>query len=153
MTTSAPAPKIRTRKSTRPAPLAVFAALGAVVVYLFTVNPTDSTPDAAGFCLWHAVTGIDGPTCGGTRMAWYLVHGDLVEAARHHLIALLTVPFLLYALIAWTAASLFGRALPTYRPGWRAYTSYGVVFLLYSTVLRNLPWAPFDWFYVPYLQS
>jgi hypothetical protein len=131
----------------------VFAILGAGVAYLLTVNPTDRRADAFGQCLWHELTGIDGPTCGGTRMAWYLLHGNFVEAARHHLIALLTVPVLLYALIAWTARSMFGITLPTYRPGWRTYTAYAVVFLVYSVVLRNLPWAPFDWFYVPYLQQ
>ncbi len=81
-----------------------------------------------------------------------LIHGNLVEAARHHLNALLTVPFLLYALVVWTARSVFGLVLPMYRPGWKFYTAYAVVFLTYSVVLRNLPWAPFDWFYVPYLQ-
>ncbi len=30
--------------------------------------------------------------------------------------------------------------------------SYGLAFLLlYAVVLRNLPWAPFSWFYVPNL--
>lgn len=34
------------------------------------------------------LTGINGPTCGGTRLVWYLLHGDLVQTARHHLVAL-----------------------------------------------------------------
>jgi hypothetical protein len=27
--------------------------------------------------------GIDGPGCVGTRMVWYLLHGNVVQAARH----------------------------------------------------------------------
>ncbi|MEH1127130.1 DUF2752 domain-containing protein [Micromonospora sp. CPCC 206061] len=60
--------------------------------------------DPAGRCLFHAVFGIAGPTCGITRTTWYLLHGNVVDAARMHLAALL---------------------------------------------LRNLPWEPFTWFFVP----
>jgi Protein of unknown function (DUF2752) len=36
-------------------------------------NPTDRIPDPTGPCTWHALFGIDGPGCGGTRMLWYLL--------------------------------------------------------------------------------
>lgn len=45
-------------------------------------------------------------------MVCYLLHGDLVQAARHHLVALIGVPFALYALLAWTVQVIFGRRLP-----------------------------------------
>jgi hypothetical protein len=122
----------------------------AATWYVLTYDPTDRTPDPTGPCTWHALFGIDGPGCGGTRMAWYLLHGDLVQAARNHLAALIFLPVAAYALIAWTAAA-FGRALPAPRiPRW-AWWAYGAFFLLYTVLLRNLPWPPFSWFYVPNL--
>lgn len=130
-------------------PLAVWAALGAVTAFVLTFNPADRVGDPTGPCLWHALTGIDGPTCGGTRMFWYLIHGNLVQAARHHLAALVGLIYGGYALIAWTSGWVFGRRLPLWRPSTRAWILYGAVFLLYSVVLRNLPWPPFTWFYVP----
>lgn len=133
----------------RHSPLAVWGFLGAVAAYVLIYDPTDTTGDPTGPCLWHALTGINGPTCGGTRMFYYLIHGDLVQAARHHLVALVGMLYGLYALIAWTTGWLSGKRLPLWRPSRRAVIIYIAVFLLYATVLRNLPWAPFEWFNVP----
>ena len=86
-------------------------------------------------------------------MFWYLLHGDVVEAARHHLVALAGVPFALYALVQWGLVSWFGLRLPPLRlPVW-AYVTYGVVWMLYAVVLRNVPWAPFTWFNIPQLTN
>ncbi|WP_435585936.1 hypothetical protein [Micromonospora aurantiaca (nom. illeg.)] len=84
-------------------------------------------------------------------MFYYLLRGDLVDAARHHLAALVAVPFLLYAGVRWAGSAWLGRQLPALRLAPRAYWAYGVAFLLYSTVLRNLPWPPFTWFGIPNL--
>jgi hypothetical protein len=114
-------------------------------------NPTDHIPDLTGPCTWHALFGTDGPGCGGTRMLWYLLHGNLGQAARHHLAALIAAPVALYGLVAWTVAATFGRQLPVIRmPRW-AWLAYLALCLLYAVVLRNLPWPPFAWFYVPNL--
>jgi hypothetical protein len=130
------------------APWAVWATLAAAIGFVLAFDPTDYTPDPTGPCTWHMLFGIDGPSCGGTRMVWYLLHGNLVQAARHHLAALLGTPVALYALIGWTAAATFGRRLPTPRiPRW-AWLAYAAFFLIYAVVLRNLPWEPFTWFYV-----
>nr|WP_227457514.1 DUF2752 domain-containing protein [Micromonospora purpureochromogenes] len=107
--------------------------------------------DPTGPYLWHLATGINGPTCGGTRMFYYLLHGNLVEAARHHLAALVAVPFLLYAFIQWSGRVWFGVALPALRFSRWVYVGYTVAWLVYAVVLRNLPWAPFSWFDIPNL--
>jgi hypothetical protein len=117
--------------------------------YVLTFNPTDRIADPTGPCTWHMLFGIDGPTCGITRMTWYLLHGDLVDAARMHLAALLLVPVGAYAYVCWVAGWIFGRRLPMFRITKSLAIGYAVFFLLYSTVLRNLPWPPFTWFYVP----
>jgi Protein of unknown function (DUF2752) len=131
-------------------PLAVWAMLGAAVAYVLANNPTDRSPDALGGCGWYAVFGTNGPTCGGTRMVWYLVHGDVVNAARSHLLALIGTPFVLYALAQWSAAWLFGLRLPPLRLKTWVFIAYVAVFVLYGAVLRNLP--GFEWFHLDYMQ-
>ena len=131
--------------------LSVVAGLAAAAAFVLRFNPTDRVTDPTGACTWHSLFGINGPGCGGTRMFWYLLHGDIIEAARHHLVALAGVPFALYALVQWGLASWLGLRLPPLRLPVPAYITYGVVWMLYAVVLRNLPWVPFTWFDIPQL--
>ena len=85
------------------APLAVLGCIGGAVGYTLISNPTDSAPDAPPTCVLKLTTGLDCPGCGGTRAAWYLLHGDLAAAARHHLLFVFAVPFIIYLYIAWAA--------------------------------------------------
>ena len=66
-------------------PLAAWAMLATAISYVLAFKPPDRQADALGGCGWYAMFGTNGPTCGGTRMVWYLLHGDLVNAARMHL--------------------------------------------------------------------
>jgi hypothetical protein len=133
------------------APLLVLAPFAAAVGWVERFDPTDGTPDPTGPCLWHAVTGLNGPSCGGTRMFYYLIHGDLIDAARFHLPALLAAPVLAYLWLRWTVDRVFGVRLPPLRLSKPVLIGYGVFFVVFSTVLRNLPFAPFHWFDVPNL--
>jgi hypothetical protein len=137
----------------RLATVGVLAGIGTAAAFVLRFNPTDRVADPTGPCLWHAATGINGPACGGTRMFYYLLHGDPVQAARHHLVALVAVPFLIYAFIGWAGRVWFGVRLPPLRLSRWMYVTYGVAWVLYSVVLRNLPWAPFTWFDIPNLDQ
>ena len=97
--------------------------------------------------------GIDGPTCGITRMTWYLLHADFIAAARIHLAAFVLVPVGAYLWLWWGAGSVLGKRLPLPRIGRRAAIGVAAAFVIYSVVLRNLPWTPFTWFYVPNLAA
>ncbi|KAB1108439.1 DUF2752 domain-containing protein [Micromonospora aurantiaca] len=122
-------------------PFGAAALFAAAVAWVLTHNPTDAIPDISGGCLWTAMTGTQGPTCGGTRMMWHLLHGNLPEAARHHLPALIAVPVVGYAWARWTASTM-GRWLPALPlPRWLliAYAASWAVF----AIARNLPWPPF----------
>jgi hypothetical protein len=132
-------------------PLIVWTMLATAVGYVLANNPIDRRPDLLGGCGWYAMFGTNGPSCGGTRMVWYLLHGDVVNAARMHLIALIGTPFAVYALIQWSAEWLFGLRLPPLRLGWWVYAIYGAAFLFYGAVLRNLP--GFEWFHLDYMQA
>jgi Protein of unknown function (DUF2752) len=135
----------------RLSPLVVWGALAAAVGYVLAANPTDREPDLLGGCGWYAMFGTNGPTCGGTRMVWYLLHGNVVGAARMHLVALIGTPFALYVLVQWSARSLFGWRLPALRLRWWVWAAYAVVFVVYGAVLRNLP--GFEWFHIDYMQA
>ena len=129
------------------APLAILGCIGAAGTYVLSNDPTDAGLDPLGPCAFKMLTGLDCPGCGGTRMVWYLLHGDIFQAARHHIVALIAIPILAYAYVAFAARRLFNVTLPTKRiplVGILGFLLFWVVF----AVLRNLPWAPFDWFYV-----
>lgn len=132
-------------------PLLSLLPFAAAAAFVLRFDPTDRTGDPTGPCLWHTATGINGPTCGGTRMFYYLIQGNVVEAARHHLPALLAVPFLVYAWLRWALNLWFGVRLPALKFGWKTYVAYGVFFVVFTTVLRNLSWGPFSWFNIPNL--
>ena len=104
----------------------VVAVLVSAASFVLRFNPTDRVADPTGPCLWHAMTGINGPACGGTRMFYYLLHGNIVQAARHHLVALIAVPFVLYAFAEWAGRVWFGFSLPRLQPSRRVYVAYGV---------------------------
>jgi len=129
------------------APLAALGCIAGALGYTMFSNPTDGAPDAAPTCLLKLTTGLDCPGCGGTRAAWYLLHGDLAAAARHHLLFVFAVPFLIYLYIAWAAKAAFGKQLPALRISPLTVGVFLGAWFVFS-VLRNLPWAPFTWFYV-----
>jgi hypothetical protein len=111
--------------------LALLAAAGAAVVYLF--NPAEH-----GFypvCYFNLMTGLYCPGCGAMRAMHQLLHGNVVEAARLNLLLLITL-----AALAWSGV----RFAVNRRHGqpWRIPPSWVWGYLALSTVfalLRNLP--------------
>ncbi|WP_422770766.1 DUF2752 domain-containing protein [Plantactinospora sp. WMMC1484] len=129
------------------APVAALGCVAGAVGFTLITDPTRSAPDAAPTCFLKLTTGLDCPGCGGTRAFWYLLHGDLPAAARHHLLFVFAVPFLIYLYVAWAGRQLFGWRLPQLEITPRAIGIFLAAWGAFS-VLRNLPWAPFDAFYV-----
>lgn len=129
------------------APVAALVCMTGAVGYTLAVDPTASGAGDPPTCLLKYTTGFDCPGCGGTRAAWYLLHGDLPAAARHHALFVFAVPFLLWMYAAWAGKRVFGWRLPQLTLGPTALGVFLGVWGLFS-VLRNLPWAPFTWFFV-----
>lgn len=129
------------------APLAALGCIGAALGYTVWADPANVGADATPGCLVKLLTGFDCPGCGGTRAAWYLLQGDLPAAARHHLVFVFLVPFLIYMYVAWAGNLTFKWKLPQLKvtPNTIAWVlaAWGVFM-----VLRNLPWAPFTYFFV-----
>ena len=133
------------RSPTWTAPAAVAVCMGGAVAFTLLDRPADGGPPT---CLLKLSTGFDCPGCGGTRAFWYLLHGNVPAAARHHAMFVFALPFLLYMYVAWAVSTVSkGRRLPPLTVSPKALSIFLLSWLAFS-VLRNLPWAPFTWLYV-----
>jgi hypothetical protein len=80
-------------------------ATGAVYLSLFE-------PGRSGFfplCPFRMITGFTCPGCGSTRGLHRLLHGDLIGAFEFNALMVVSLPFLLYALVRYTTAAVSGR--------------------------------------------
>jgi len=141
------ADRVRFRSPVWAAPAALLVCMAGAVAYTEVTHPTEAAAGAAPTCLLKFTTGFVCPGCGGTRAAWYLLHGDVPAAARHHALFVFAVPFLLYMYVAWAGRRVFGWKLPQLVLSPKVIGTFLAVWGVWS-VLRNLPWAPFTWFYV-----
>ncbi|WP_405094892.1 DUF2752 domain-containing protein [Micromonospora sp. NBC_01412] len=128
-------------------PLAALGCVGLGVAYALLSDPTRAAPDAAPSCLLKLTTGLDCPGCGGTRALWYVLHGDVPAAARHHFLFVFALPFLTYLFVAWAGKQAFGWRLPEPQISSKLIGGFLALWLVFS-VARNLPWAPFTSLYV-----
>ncbi|WP_438486788.1 DUF2752 domain-containing protein [Streptomyces sp. S186] len=99
------------RRTLRQASLALgTGVLGAV--YLWHTDPHQPGQLLIP-CPFRLLTGLLCPFCGGTRMAYDLLHGDVATAFGDNAVLLvLGVPALAYVLVRWLAAGLRGRRRP-----------------------------------------
>ncbi|WP_433216492.1 DUF2752 domain-containing protein [Dactylosporangium sp. CS-047395] len=129
-------------------PAGVGALISGGVAYTLLMKPTTAGASDPPTCLVKLLTGFDCPGCGGTRAAWYLLHGDIPAAAHHHAPLVFAAPFLAYLYVAWTVNRLnLPFKLPMLRISNGALIGFLVAWLAFS-ILRNLPWAPFTYFFV-----
>ncbi len=106
------ATRLWTRSPRWLAPVAALGCMAGAVGYTVLADPAAADAEAVPTCLLKYTTGFDCPGCGGTRAFWYLLHGDLPAAARHHVLFVFAVPFLLYIYLAWAGQRLFRWRLP-----------------------------------------
>ena len=129
-------PKITTPPS--PALFAIvvlgLTALGAGAVMFFF------DPNRHGFypaCLFHTVTGLYCPSCGGTRAIYELLHGHVLIALKDNALFVLTLP----VLAVWGARFANQRAKnqpATLAPPPKALLAFLIIAAIFA-VLRNLP--------------
>jgi Protein of unknown function (DUF2752) len=128
-------------------PLLASGGMGLGVAYTFLVHPTAVQSGLHTTCIVRMLTGFDCPGCGGTRAAYFLMHGDIAEAARYHAPMVFAAPFLAYMFVAWALQTAFGWRVPQLRVSTRSIMLFMAAWSIFS-VARNLPWAPFTSLYV-----
>lgn len=118
----------------------VWATLAAGATYLFLFEPGKS-----GFfllCPFRALTGFTCPGCGSTRCLHRLLHGDLVGAFEFNPLLILSLPFLLYALMRYTNAAIRERPLKGNQLNAKyIWLLFGVI--MFFWIYRNTPYYPF----------
>jgi hypothetical protein len=93
------------------APTVVLTAGLLGSAYLWRTDPHEAG-HLLPFCPFHRLTGWQCPACGGTRLAYDLMHGDLGRAWQDNALLLLVLPLLLWSLGRWAVEGWRGR---TYR--------------------------------------
>jgi len=129
------------------APAAVATCFAGAASYVLLSNPTDGGAADLPGCLVKLTTGLDCPGCGGTRAFYYLLHGNLPEAARYHAVAVFAAPFLVWLYLAWAIKATTGRTIPTPRIGAKTLSVFLGAWAVFM-VVRNIPIAPFTSLYV-----
>jgi len=118
----------------------IWSTLAVGSVYLFIFEPGKS-----GFfpvCPFQALTGFSCPGCGSTRGLHRLLHGDVIAAFQFNPLLVLSLPFLLYALLRYTNAAM--RHLPVKGNQLNArYIWMLFVVVLSFWIFRNTPFYPF----------
>jgi hypothetical protein len=110
------------------------ALLGSGAV-LFFFNP--STHGFYPVCLFHKLTGLNCPGCGGTRAAYQLLHGHPLLALRDNALFVLALVALMVR-GGWFAARKICHQPATLAVPPKALWAFLVIAVTFS-VLRNLP--------------
>ena len=144
--TGLPASGTRAKLRALAPPLAVAAGCTAACMAVWLGDPT--TPGGPlPICPTKALLGIDCPGCGGMRMAYSLMHGDIPAALHYNAVSLVVVLLCVWSMVAWAVGRLRGRWVSSWLH-WRwTPLTLSVVFIGWF-VVRNLPFAPFTSLYV-----
>jgi hypothetical protein len=111
---------------------------GSVYLYAFEPGKTGFFPP----CLFRALTGLTCPGCGSTRAMHQILHGNFAAAFMLNPLFLLALPFLLYALIRYSAAVMRG-GVPRPNALHASYIYALFVIVVSFWIFRNTPFYPF----------
>lgn len=129
-------PKIKTRSALPWLLITVcsLAVVGACAV-LYFFNP--STHSFYPVCEFHELTGLNCPGCGGTRAAYQLLHGHMLQALHDNALFLLSLAALAGRGAWFAIQKKRNRSVTPFLPPWVLWTF--LVVAIVFTVLRNLP--------------
>ncbi|WP_158892850.1 DUF2752 domain-containing protein [Amycolatopsis anabasis] len=144
--TGVPARDWRSRLRAVGPPLAVVGGAGLCCAVVWWGDPT--TPGGPlPVCPTKAYLGIDCPGCGGMRMVYSLLHGDVPAALHYNALTFVFALLFVWSTAAWAVGRWRGRAVNSWLH-WRwTPIVVGVAFVVWF-VVRNLPFAPFTSLYV-----
>jgi hypothetical protein len=129
------------------APAAIAACFAGTAAGVLALNPASAGADYVSTCVIKMTTGLDCPGCGGTRAFYYLMQGNVPEAARHHVMAVFAAPFLVWLYVAWSVRHIWGKQIAYPKITTKVIGLYLAAWFVFM-VARNLPFAPFTSLYV-----
>lgn len=126
----------------------LYFALGAVVALALVFIYHTYNPAKYSFfpkCPFRLLTGFDCPGCGSQRAFYFLLHGDVLQAARQNVLFVASVPFLL---IHFYYKGKTAVTRKDYR--WKAIyhpLTPKIIFVVVVVfwVVRNIPVYPFNY--------
>jgi hypothetical protein len=128
------------RTGGRVAALAAALAGVGVLAFLFFTDPAKShfLPP----CMFHEMTGLNCPGCGGTRAVHQLLHGHVLAALHMNAFGVLVaIPFAAWFFGSWFVSEMTGRKF-VINVSVRAAVVLAVAAVLFG-ILRNIPAWPF----------
>lgn len=139
--TGAPAPDWAGRFRRLGAPAAAVVGAAACCGIVLWGDPT--TPGGPlPVCPTQALFGVDCPGCGGMRMLYSLLHGDLGAALHYNAVTVVVLALCGWSLVAWTVGRWRGRWVASWLHWrWTPIAAGAVVVAWF--VVRNLPFPPF----------
>ncbi len=118
--------------------LAGFLVAGALY-FVRTRSPAEGGPFPP--CVFHRITGLHCPGCGGTRLAHHLMNGRVGTAFRYNPLTFLLLPFLAYGIISEARRFITNKGLPYARLSPKIiWCLFGILVAFW--VLRNIPVYP-----------
>lgn len=114
-------------------------AAGAILLLYFFVEPKNGNLPK---CMFHELTNLYCPGCGGQRSFHALVNGHVLSAIDYNLMFILFLPMIIYFILAIVLDKKYPASSFIYKKG---FSMSILVFVISFWVLRNLPFAPFNW--------
>jgi len=118
----------------------IWALLIAGATYLFIFEPGKT-----GFfppCMFRLITGFTCPGCGSTRAVHQILHGHFIAAFELNPLFLVSIPFLLYALLRYSVIVMRGE-IPNRNSLQPPYLYALFVIVVSFWIFRNTPFYPF----------
>lgn len=83
-------------------------------------------------CMFHALTGLYCPGCGGTRAVKYLLNGQIRTSIQYHPLVVYMAVVVTAEFITWLAAKISGRS--------ELYLGHGTCFIYLGIAVTAVNW-------------
>lgn len=121
--------------------LILLMCLGVVFLYFNVPGESKLLPP----CIFHYVTNLYCPGCGSGRVAYSLIHGDIVTALRCNILTVIFIPILAYSFLVFCVNTYSKRQLMKQINYNQVSATIIVVTIIVFGILRNIPFAPFSY--------
>ncbi len=95
-------------------------------------------------CIFHHVTGLDCPGCGGQRAFHLLLHGEFMQALRYNSLFIIGIPIILYFYYLLIQIHILGNEKYSQSIFLSSRAAYiFLILLVMFSIVRNIPVSPF----------